>query len=253
MEPKANETELRNRIALVTGANGDIGLEVVKQLAVNFGTVWLGARNEENGKNAEAKAREATKTTNIHYIQCDTTNDESVAQCLKRIEAESGRLDLLVNNAGISGFDKIPSQKASAVDFDLMKSVMETNFYGTMRITKACLPLLEKAPVPFIVTVSTDMASTTLQAQGGVLHIATCYNSSKAALNSWIVSLATELPEKFKVIVVTPGATATKLNNYYEHGKTPSEGAAIIVKYCVQTSDCATKKFYSAEHKEIPY
>jgi NAD(P)-dependent dehydrogenase (short-subunit alcohol dehydrogenase family) len=91
----------------VTGANGDIGVELVKQLSATHHTVWLGARSEENGKAAEAKARLEAKAENIHFVQCDTCSDDSVKACVKHIEEVSGRLDLLVNNAGIGGFHRM--------------------------------------------------------------------------------------------------------------------------------------------------
>jgi NAD(P)-dependent dehydrogenase (short-subunit alcohol dehydrogenase family) len=236
---------------LVTGGNDGLGFEVVKQLAA-VGKVFLGCRSKEKGNAAREKLAEALKHQ-VTVVQIDSTNEESVKAAVATITAAGG-LDVLINNAGLGNLDKTALQKPGTCDLSVIQSCMDTNFYGTIRVTNAMLPLLNASGRAGIVFVSSDMASTTLMAttvgnpQSPLNHVHfVAYNTSKAALNSYVVAMAASFP-KIKMNSVTPGYTATKLNGF-GHGapgaKTPDVGAGIIAKYAILGDDTPTGKFIS--------
>ena len=133
------------------------------------------------------------------------------------------------------------------VIFDLF----QTNFFGTIRVTKAALSLLGKSSHPVILFVTSDMASTTTQATGGHYHQVTAYNTSKAATASYAVSLSKEFPH-FKVNVVSPGFTSTKLNGYAQGGASAADSGAFLGKYAVVGEDGPNCKFFSRQG-ELPF
>jgi len=244
------------KTALVTGANDGIGFEVAKQLAQRGYFVLLGARGEEKGLAAVEKLTKEIPSARVSFVQIEVTNPQSVSGSVSRVEEllknhGATKLDLLVNNAGIGRLDAFAKQNAKTVDLSIVRDCFETNFYGTIEVTKAYIPLLNLAEVPTIVFVSTDMASTGRQAKPeAALHVV-AYNTSKAALNSYVVALAHELPN-FKINAVTPGYTSTKLNSFGQGAKTPAEGAALIVKYGVLDKDGPTCKFFYQDG-ELPW
>jgi len=236
---------------LVTGGNDGIGFEVVKQLAA-VGKVFLGSRSVEKGQAAVETLDEGLRGR-VTVVQLDSTNEDSVKAAVATIAAAGG-LDVLVNNAGAGALDKVAKQQPSTCDLSVVQFCMDTNFFGTIRVTNAMMPLLAASAKPGIVFVQSDMASTTLMATtiGNPNHPLNHthwigYNASKAALNSYMVAMAASFP-KFKINAVTPGYTATKLNGYGKvapGAKTPAEGATIIVKYAIIRDDTPTGKFHS--------
>jgi len=234
---------------LVTGGNDGLGLEVVKQLAA-VGKVFLGSRSVEKGQAAVAGLDEAIRGR-VTVVQIDSTNEDSVKAAVATIAAAGG-LDVLVNNAGAGALDKMAQQKPGTCDIGVLQFCFDTNFFGTIRVTNAFVPLLSASSRPGIVFVSSDMASTSLMATSignpknplNHFHVV-AYNTSKAALNSYVVAMAATFPT-FKINAVTPGYTATKLNGYGAHApgaKTPEAGAAIISKYSIITDETPTGKF----------
>eukprot|EP00026_Physarum_polycephalum_P015700 Phypoly_transcript_16441.p1 GENE.Phypoly_transcript_16441~~Phypoly_transcript_16441.p1 ORF type:complete len:246 (+),score=52.93 Phypoly_transcript_16441:95-832(+) len=242
------------RIALVTGANDGIGFEIAKQLAQKGYKVFVGARSAEKGNPAVKQISEATGSKSVEFLQLEITDSASVAAAVKTVESKDGKLDILVNNAGIANLHKFAEQQPLNLDLDVVRSCMDTNFYGTIGVTLAFIPLLKKSSLPVVVFVSTDMASTTFQARpDSQLHVV-AYNTSKAALNSYAVALSRTFTEA-KVNVVTPGYTSTKLNGFGKTGgtpKTPADGAALIVKYAVLDKDGPTGKFFD-DQGEFPW
>jgi NAD(P)-dependent dehydrogenase (short-subunit alcohol dehydrogenase family) len=207
------------KIALVTGANQGIGFQVARALSDNGYIVYVGSRNIQNGetaaKNIGGKAR---------AIQLDVTLPASINDAVERIQNESGRLDLLVNNAAISHAGKpgrtleeiMGANRTSVASIDEIRTVWETNVFGVIAVTQAFLPLLRKAPAPRIVNVSSALGSLTLNSDPswpfyGVFEVV--YGVSKTALNAITVALAIEL-KGIKVNAVSPGFTATALNNF---------------------------------------
>ena len=223
-------------VALVTGANQGIGLQVAKELTENGFTVLVGSRNLENGEIA-AKSIGA----NAYAIQIDVTDQASIDAAAERIQNEFGRLDLLVNNAAISNAgapgrsleEMIQSGRASVASLDEVRAVFETNVFGVIAVTQALLPILREAPKAKIVNVSSGVGSLTLNADSAFPYRAgfgVGYASSKTALNAITLSFAIELEStNIKVYAASPGFTATSLNNF-AGTETIEEGSRNIVR-----------------------
>lgn len=210
-------------VALVTGANKGIGLQIAKDLAAHGFTVLVGSRNLDHGE-AAAKSVAA----DARAVQLDVTNQATIAAAAERIRKEFGRLDVLVNNAGISHAVKLKPDwtleeaaklgRASVVSLDEVRAVFETNVFGVIAVTQAMLPLLREAPAGRIVNVSSGAGSLTLNANPKHPHrelFGPSYSASKAALNAVTLAFAIELESTpIKVNAVEPGFTATDLNNF---------------------------------------
>ena len=209
-------------VALVTGANQGIGLQIAKDLVAHGFTVLVGSRNLERGK-AAAK----TIDGDARAVQLDVTDQASIATAAERIRKELGRLDVLVNNAAISNTSKLPGQsiaehakltRASNVSLDEVRAVWETNVFGVLAVTQAMLPLLREAPQARIVNVSSGVGSLTMNADPECAYrsiFGPVYPASKTALNAITLAMAIELePAGIKVNAVSPGFTKTNLNGY---------------------------------------
>jgi NAD(P)-dependent dehydrogenase (short-subunit alcohol dehydrogenase family) len=209
------------KIALVTGANQGIGLEISKALAVHDYTVLVGSRNLERGETA-AK----TIDGDVHAVQIDVTDQTSITSAAERIKTEFGRLDLLVNNAAISHAGKpgrslaemLETSRASTASLDEVRAVYETNVFGVIAVTQAMLPLLKESTAARIVNVGSGVGSLTLNSDATFPYRAgfgVMYAASKTALNAVTLAFAIELEaSNIKVNVVSPGFTATALNNF---------------------------------------
>jgi NAD(P)-dependent dehydrogenase (short-subunit alcohol dehydrogenase family) len=216
------------RIALVTGANKGIGLETARQLGALGHVVWLGCRDRARG----ARAVEELRADGIqaHFVQLDTTDDASVRAAVDTVGAASGRLDVLVNNAGIGGgLQSVPSQE----DVSEMQATFNVNFFGTVRVTQAFLPLLRKSDGARIVMMSSGLGSITLtedmKAPTWSLH-AMGYSASKAALNMFTAKLAKELlGTGIKVNAGCPGSVATDMGGAMAPRRV-EQGAVIAVR-----------------------
>lgn len=192
------------RTALVTGANKGIGFAIAQGLGKLGFRAAVGAR--DTGRRDEAVKRLQADGVDAFGVALDVTSDESVAAAAKTVEHMAGRLDVLVNNAGISGRFDDGAQDPTTLDLDVLRTVLDTNVFGVVRVTNAMLPLLYRAPSPRIVNVSTTMASLTLQA--GPLLAA--YASSKTMLNSLTVQYARRLAETNVIVnACCPGHVAT--------------------------------------------
>jgi NAD(P)-dependent dehydrogenase (short-subunit alcohol dehydrogenase family) len=208
-------------VALVTGANKGIGLQIAKDLAARGFTVLVGSRNLEAGEKA-AKSVGA----DARALQLDVTNQASIAAAAERIRKELGHLDVLVNNAAISRAGKpgrsleevVKSGRASVASLDEVRAVFETNVFGVIAVTQAMLPLLREAPAGRIVNVSSASGSLTMNAEPANPHRAmfgVTYSASKTALNAITLAFALELESThIKVNAACPGFTATDLNNF---------------------------------------
>ena len=213
------------RIALVTGGNKGIGLELVRNLSRAGCIVLLGSRNAERGKQA-VRALEQSGLSDIQLIEIDVAKQDSVTAAAQQIESEYGRLDILMNNAGVNlRGDGLPG----AADVGAVQRVFDTNFFGALRVAQAMLPLLHKSPAGRIVNISSGLGSLTFNSDPAwtgrdVKFIG--YNASKAALNMLTVHLAYELRDtKIKVNSANPGYTKTDLND--NRGTQPVEVGAI--------------------------
>ncbi|GAA3951230.1 SDR family NAD(P)-dependent oxidoreductase [Chitinophaga oryziterrae] len=233
--------------ALVTGANKGIGFEVAKRLAQNGFFVYLGCRSLENGLSAAEKLK-AEGISNVEVVQLDVTNQESVIAARTIIGKKTTVLDVLVNNAGISG--EVP-QSALDSTVDQFKAVYETNLFGVVRVTQMFIDLLKKSSAPRIVNVSTTMASLGLAADLNNSNYPTryvMYQSSKSALNMYTINLAYELRDTpFKVNAVCPGWTQTDFTNH-QGTSTVEEAGQRIIKYALIGQDGPTGKFFGEEY-----
>jgi NAD(P)-dependent dehydrogenase (short-subunit alcohol dehydrogenase family) len=202
------------RIALITGANKGIGLETARQLGALGMTVLIGARDEARGQAAEATLR--AEGIDAHVVRLDVTDDASVQEAAKRIEAEYGRLDVLVNNAGAATISRVRNTP-STTDLDDMRAVYEINVFAVVRVINAMLPLLRTSPAARIVNVSSEVGSISSQTDPASplsqLPANAQYPSSKAALNMVTAMYAKELKDTpIKVNAANPGYCATDFN-----------------------------------------
>jgi NAD(P)-dependent dehydrogenase (short-subunit alcohol dehydrogenase family) len=248
------------RIALVTGANQGVGFEVTKQLVADGLTVYLGSRNFERGEVAAKQIGSGAIP-----IQLDVTEAHSIAAAVKRIGAETGRLDLLVQNAGISRTgrrtDETVEQNAratlaSVVPLDEVRGVWETNVFGVLAVHQAMLPLLRKSSDARIVIVSSGVGSLTLNADPSFHYrkfFTPVYSASKAALNAIALAMMTELEGSgIKVNLVSPGFTSTNLNNF-EGTQSLEEGSREVVRVALLGPDGPTNTFTRWENQTIPW
>lgn len=237
--------------ALVTGANKGIGLEVAKLLAQQGFFVYLGSRDLASGQAAVQQLQAAGLTT-LSAVQLDVTDPESVRAARAAIGAQTSVLDVLVNNAGISGGTE---QAAQQTTFDQYQAVFATNVFGPAGVTQAFLDLLEQAPQPRIVNVSTAMASLTLFADFDNPNSAyrlPVYQASKAALNMYTLNLAYELRDTaFKVNAVCPGYTQTDFTGH-QGTSTVAQAGQRIAKYALLGPDGPTGKYFSEEYFPAP-
>lgn len=239
-------------VALVTGANQGIGLQIAKDLIAHGFTVFVGSRNLERG---EAAAKEVGP--DAHALQLDVTEQASIDAAAERIRSKVGRLDVLVNNAAIShaGQSGTPleevmrSSRASVASLDEVRTVFETNVFGVLAVTQAVLPLLLEAPAGRIVNVSSGAGSLSRHADPTNPHRATfgvLYSASKTALNAITLSLAIELEStNVKVNAADPPFTQTGLNNNQGTG-TAQEGAREVVRLALLDADGPTGTFSSS-------
>lgn len=232
---------------LITGANKSIGFETARQLLKKGYYVYLGSRNLENGQEAIAKLK-AEGLIEVEAIQIDVSDDESVKVARAEIGKKTDVLDVLINNAGISG--GMP-QAATETSIDTFKEVFDTNLFGVVRVTQTFMDLLKKSPEPRIVNVTSGLASLTLHNDPNWKYYAVkaaVYNSSKAALNMYTVVLAYELRDMpFKVNAVDPGYTATDFNHHSGPG-TVEEAGARLAKYATLDVSGPTGKFFSDDN-----
>jgi NAD(P)-dependent dehydrogenase (short-subunit alcohol dehydrogenase family) len=220
-----------SRVALVTGANKGIGLEIARQLAQERVSVIIGARDQRRGEEA---VNDLVATGLIaHSVRLDVIDAESIAHAAERIAADHGKLDILVNNAGIFDFADGPPGKAA---IDAVRRVMETNFLGALAVTQAMLPLLRKSGSGRIVNISSSLGSLTLNGDSNSTYYANQfigYNASKAALNMLTVQLNEALHGTGIVVnSVSPGFVKTDLTGYGT--MTPEEGARLPVRYALE-------------------
>jgi NAD(P)-dependent dehydrogenase (short-subunit alcohol dehydrogenase family) len=241
-----NDVSNVSKSALVTGANKSIGFETAKQLAQLGYFVYIGSRDKTKGFKAIENLK-AMGLTQVDCIQLDVTDIHSIKIPKKELEAKTQKLDVLINNAGISGGFPQPATK---VPMDTLRIVFETNFFGAVQVTQELIGLLKQSDEPRIVNVTTELSSLTNHSDPNwkfAQFKPAAYGPSKTALNAYTVMLAVELKDtNFKVNCVCPGFTATDFNNHMGDRKV-EDAAAVIVKYATLDKNGATGKFFSAE------
>ena len=240
-------------VALVTGANQGIGLQIARNLAAHGFTVLVGSRNLERGKTAAVEVG-----PDAHALQLDVTDQASIAAAADRVRSEFGRLDVLVNNAAISNTRMRPgmsvedyskSTRPSVVSLDEIRAVFETNVLGVVAVTQAMLPLLREAPAASIVNVSSGAGSLTRNSDPAHPYrsiFGPVYPASKTALNAMTLAMAIELEGTgIKVNAACPGFTKTNLNNY-AGTQSVEEGAREPVRLALLGPDGPTGTFSNA-------
>jgi NAD(P)-dependent dehydrogenase (short-subunit alcohol dehydrogenase family) len=249
-----SERTTHRKVALVTGANKGIGRGAAEQLAALGMTVLVGAREPRRGQAAAASLRAAGG--DARAITLDVTDPVSIHAAAKQIEERFGYLDVLINNAGITGSGQVSPQDAydqvpSTVDLGMVRAVFETNVFGVIAVTNAMLPLLRRSPAPRIVNVSSHASSLTITSDPdgpfASLLPSAAYSPSKTALTALTVQYANELrKDGILVNAVAPGFVATDSNNH--SGFLPVEqGAAVLVRLATLGPDGPTAGFFGEE------
>jgi NAD(P)-dependent dehydrogenase (short-subunit alcohol dehydrogenase family) len=232
------------KTVLITGANRSIGLETAKQLSKKGLFVYIGSRNITKGEEVVNELKQ-NGYENIKAIEIDITNTDSIAAAEKIIKTEQGKLDVLINNAGISkGFP----ESILTTPVNNIKEVMETNFYGAINVTQTFLELLKNSDSPRISNITSGLGSLNLHSDVNWKYYnvkLASYMPSKAALNAFTILLAYELKDlPFKVNAIDPGYTATDFNQHTGPG-TVEAAAAFIIKHTLTDNDAPTGKFFS--------
>jgi NAD(P)-dependent dehydrogenase (short-subunit alcohol dehydrogenase family) len=220
-------------VALVTGANRGIGLEVCRQLAQRGYTVVLGSRDAAKGERAAAALAEGGLA--VRACQLDVTDLQSIDRARDCVTADIGRLDVLVNNAAI-----LYDTWQGAIDADLaqVREALETNLFGAWNIVRAFLPLLRQSRHARVVNVSSEAGS--LAAMGGGTP---AYSLSKAALNALTRMLAAELRDEGVLVnAVCPGWVATDMGG--SGGRPVATGAASVLWAAMLPDDGPTGGFF---------
>ncbi|MEU8798942.1 SDR family oxidoreductase [Spirillospora sp. NPDC048819] len=228
-------------IALITGANKGIGYEIAAGLGTLGWSVGVGARDERRREAAVDKLRAAG--VDAFGVPLDVTDDASAAAAAGLVEERAGRLDVLVNNAGVTGGG---AQEPTRADLAAVRTAVEINVVGVIRVTNAMLPLLRRSASPRIVNMSSTVGSLTRQSTPGAETgpIGVAYAPSKTFLNAVTVQYAKELADTSILINAgCPGFCATDLNGF-RGVRTPEQGAAIAIRLATLPDDGPTGGFF---------
>ena len=234
------------RTAFVTGANKGIGFEVARQLLREGFRVFLGARDQEAGKAAADKLNQESRRAGaeeIIFLPIDISKAESIRAAAEEFSRQSGRLDALVNNAGILLDD---DKDILTLSPEMLQTTLRTNTLGALLVAQAFVPFLRKSDHPRIINVSSGGG----QLADGADGWAPAYCISKTALNGVTVQLAAALPD-FAVNSVCPGWVRTDMGGA-NATRSVAEGASGIVWLAAEAPQGETGKFWR-DRKVIPW
>jgi NAD(P)-dependent dehydrogenase (short-subunit alcohol dehydrogenase family) len=223
-------------VTLITGANKGLGYETARRLIAEGQTVYMGARDAERG-------RAAASALGGRFVQLDVTDDASVKSAVQSIDDGEGRLDVLVNNAGVSSTGDVNGFTAL--------EVFDTNAIGVIRVTQAALPLLQKSENPVVVNVSSALGSfwAVTNPERRQFHFPSIvYGASKAAVSMLTVQYAKTYPD-MKFNAVEPGFTATDLTPFSGAGQPVENGAEVIVRMATIGRDGPTGTFQEGDEE----
>ncbi len=242
------------KIALITGANRGIGFETARQLGQKGIKVLIGARSEDKGKEAEAKLK--AENFDAEFILLDVDDAQTHESAKKYIEENFGKLDILINNAGVN-FENAESGapvKTSETPLEIFRETFETNFFNTVAVTQMFVPLLKKSDAGRIVFLSSGLGSLTMHSDPKspiYNYKLPAYDISKTALNGYAVHLAHELRRtNVKVNAAHPGSVLTDMNSRGD--LTVEEGAKTSVDLATLPADGDTGKFIHLG-QELPW
>jgi len=245
----------QKKVALVTGANRGIGLETARQLGTKGIKVLIGARSEEKGLEAESTLR--NEGLDVEFVKIDVDDPATHESAAKYVEATYGKLDILINNAGIflgEEFNNGLAVPASQTSSETFRKTFDTNFFNTVEVTKAFLPLVKKSDAGRIVFLSSGLGSLGLHSdpKSAIYNFKVpAYNISKTALNGYAVHLAHELKDtNIKVNAAHPGSVVTDMNANGEIAV--EEGAKTSVDLATLPSDGYTGRFVHLG-EELPW
>jgi NAD(P)-dependent dehydrogenase (short-subunit alcohol dehydrogenase family) len=239
------------KIVLITGANKGIGFAAARELAEAGHTVLLGAR--DLGRGAAATAELAAHDLDVRFVHLDVTDPDTIAAAVRLISETHDRLDILINNAGISRDRPHPPTELPVTT---LREVYETNVFGVVAVTNAMLPLLRRSPAPRIGNVSSGLGTVAFLADpdAALWRYANllAYNSSKAALNAVTLIYANTLrDEGITVNALSPGFCATDLNGHA--GPLSAREGGAHIAHQVTLSDASTGVFLNENGGVYPW
>ncbi len=238
------------RVALVTGANRGIGFEIAGQLASKGITVLIGARDKTKG--IEARNRLAAQDLDVHFTLLDVTDQTSIQAAIGKIRDNFGRLDVLVNNAGIM-ID--PQTRILELSLTLFENTLETNALGPLLLSQACVPIMKENGYGRIVNMSNTLGSLTdiINPESSYNEVQSpAYRLSKTLLNGITVLLARELRgTNIFVNSVCPGWVRTQMGGN-QAPLTPQQAASTPVWLATLPDDGPTGGFFR-ERRPIPW
>ena len=234
--------EFTDNVALVTGANRGIGLEVAQQLALRGFTTILGARDAQKGDDAARSLQQGG--LKVIPVQLDVADQQSIDAAKLMVEERFGKLDVLVNNAAIL-YDEW--QRAGNANLETVREAFETNTLGAWRMCQAFIPLLRKSKHARIVNVSSESGSLTVMGGG-----TPAYSVSKAALNAFTRMFANELRgSRILVNSVCPGWVATEMGG--PNAPRSVEGGAASVMWAATLPDDGPTGGFFRDGEPLPW
>ena len=234
------------RLALITGANKGIGFATARQLAARGVTVFLGSRDP--GRGQEAARALVAENMDVRFVALDVTRRESIEAACAQVKREAERLDILINNAGIS------VDSAAQVTLEGLRRVYETNVFGAFAVTSAFLPLLVEGQPSVVANISSGLGSLARVSTPGSNSRPPylSYGSSKTALNAITVYWAEELKKLgVTIFCIAPGFTRTDLNN--NSGTQPPEKPARLIARLVMERDDSRSGGFFDENGPVPW
>ncbi|KAJ4295551.1 hypothetical protein N0V90_007564 [Kalmusia sp. IMI 367209] len=221
-------------VVLITGANQGLGFGIAEVFARSEHpyTILVGARDQTRGEEAAAKLLNAktNDSTTISFIQIDLTSSESIVNALEKVDTEYGRIDTLVNNAGIFG---APGKMWNSTSRPDWRAIFEVNVFGAIELIELAFPLLRKSTSPRVIVLTSNMGSITKVSEGHVPcgAVGAYYSSSKAAINAMVANW-TQLQKDIKFWAVCPGLVATEFGGDFtkQNGRDPKDAADIVRK-----------------------